>query len=244
MSQESIASLSISALKSILFTNHVNAGQILEKSDLVKKVMTLIEDEKAERERQRQAEEREEMELMQREAERREAVRQRALERERAEREAADAANSAAAEDSGGDQVHQDGSGENPVQSSEDAQSNTNTSPIPSSSPKSVATPPKTKGSATTLERTGLCVVCQDEEANIAIVDCGWVYFLLLSSIDSLISCVLFSQAYGYVPRLFRSHHGKLARVSSVSHPHRHRSPSATDFQDLDTTPCWVRRFF
>ena len=26
---------------------------------------------------------------------------------------------------------------------------------------------------ASHLERTGLCVVCQDEEANIAIVDCG-----------------------------------------------------------------------
>jgi len=125
--------------------------------------MTLIEDEKAERERQRQAEEREEMELMQREAERREAVRQRALERDRA-----DAANSAATQE--WDQAHQN---EIPVQSSRSG-----TSPIPSSPPKSVATPPQTKGSATTLERTGLCVVCQDEEANIAIVDCGWVYFL------------------------------------------------------------------
>jgi hypothetical protein len=180
MSQESIASLSISALKSILFTNHVNAGQILEKSDLVTKVMTLIEDEKAERERQRQAEEREEMELMQREAERREAVRQRALERERAE--AGDGANPVGA---GGDQD------ETPVQTSEDTRSGT--SPIPSSPPKSVATPPQTKGSATTLERTGLCVVCQDEEANIAIVDCGWVYFLFVLSSDFLISCVLFS---------------------------------------------------
>ena len=184
MSEESIASLSISALKSILFTNHVNAGQILEKSDLVTKVMTLIEDEKAERERQRQAEEREEMELMQREADRREAVRQRALERERAE-QAGDGADPSGAR---GDQAHQD---KTPVRTSEDTRSGT--SPIPSSPPKSVATPPQTKGSATTLERTGLCVVCQDEEANIAIVDCGWVYFLFVLSSDFLISSVLFS---------------------------------------------------
>jgi len=33
--------------------------------------------------------------------------------------------------------------------------------------------PPKAQAMAATLERTGLCVICQDEEANIAIVDCG-----------------------------------------------------------------------
>jgi len=32
------------------------------------------------------------------------------------------------------------------------------------------------------LERDGLCVVCQDEEANIAIVDCGYVFMSLTSS--------------------------------------------------------------
>ncbi|KZP25081.1 hypothetical protein FIBSPDRAFT_403396 [Athelia psychrophila] len=31
---------------------------------------------------------------------------------------------------------------------------------------------------AADLERTGLCVICQDEDANIAIVDCGCVTFL------------------------------------------------------------------
>jgi len=164
-------------------------------------------------------------------------VRQRALERERAE-QAGDGADPAATQESGGDQAHQN---DTPVQTSEDTRSGT--SPIPSSPPKSVATPPQTKGSATTLERTGLCVVCQDEEANIAIVDCGWVYLLSLFSSDFLISCVLFLQAYGYVQRLFRSYHGKLARVSSVSHTHRHRGPSLTDFQDLDLHLCWLLRF-
>jgi hypothetical protein len=46
---------------------------------------------------------------------------------------------------------------------------------------KSPATPPKPRQSQvameSTLERTGLCVICQDEEANIAIVDCGYVLY-------------------------------------------------------------------
>jgi len=141
MTPESIGSLSIGALKAILFTNHVNAGQILEKSDLVQKVLTLVEDEKAERERQRRAEEREEMERMQREQD----------EREEAE------------------QAHR-----NNVPSDYQDGTSTDSSPIPPKSPPKPA-PPKAKGSASTLERTGLCVICQDEEANIAIVDCGYV---------------------------------------------------------------------
>ena len=39
--------------------------------------------------------------------------------------------------------------------------------------PKTTAVPPPTTSFA--LDRDGLCVVCQDEEANIAIVDCGYV---------------------------------------------------------------------
>ena len=38
------------------------------------------------------------------------------------------------------------------------------------------ASPPPMMGTAADLERNGLCVVCQDEEANIAIVDCGYVF--------------------------------------------------------------------
>ncbi len=34
---------------------------------------------------------------------------------------------------------------------------------------------PAMEEAAAELERNGLCVVCQDEEANIAIVDCGYV---------------------------------------------------------------------
>ena len=39
------------------------------------------------------------------------------------------------------------------------------------------ASPPPMMGTAADLERNdGLCSVCQDEEANIAIVDCGYVF--------------------------------------------------------------------
>ena len=43
------------------------------------------------------------------------------------------------------------------------------------------ASPPPMMGTAADLERNGLCVVCQDEEANIAIVDCGYVFIFSLS---------------------------------------------------------------
>jgi hypothetical protein len=44
-----------------------------------------------------------------------------------------------------------------------------------SSPPKAPSSPNHTIPSV--LERSGLCVICQDEEANIAIVDCGYVNF-------------------------------------------------------------------
>ena len=54
------------SVKSISSTNHVTTAQKLEKSDLVKKVGALVENEKTERVRQRQ---RDEMERFQREME-------------------------------------------------------------------------------------------------------------------------------------------------------------------------------
>ena len=50
MSQEEVQALSISALKAVLFRNHVNTGMVVEKAELVTKVLTLIADERAERE--------------------------------------------------------------------------------------------------------------------------------------------------------------------------------------------------
>jgi len=167
MTHQAIGSLPISALKAVLFNNHVNAGQILEKSELVKRVLTLIADEKADRERQRQIEEREEMERVQRQMELHEAA-----ERERAEREAAANPSTSASEETN-EEAHADDANEN---KDDEGKSNLHSEPAPSSSPpKSTPAAPKTTGSASTLERTGLCVICQDEEANIAIVDCGYV---------------------------------------------------------------------
>lgn len=157
MTHESIRGLSIGALKEILFTNHVNAGQILEKSDLVQKVFTLVDAERKERERQRQAEEREEMERVQR------------LEEARRQREERERAEEHGHETGGGDG---DTSADMESGPGADGAEGT-TPPVSSSPPKSTAAPPPTKGSFSSLERTGLCVICQDEEANIAIVDCG-----------------------------------------------------------------------
>ena len=146
MTSEAIGSLSISALKAILFTNHVNAGVILEKSDLVAKVKVLATDERRERERQRVLEEQEEAERVER---------QRALlEQFRAQRQK--------------EQGTQQGENAESEQREENEAGDASTAPPPP--------PPKTKGTAADLERTGLCVICQDEEANIAIVDCGFVF--------------------------------------------------------------------
>jgi len=53
------------------------------------------------------------------------------------------------------------------------------------------ASPPPMMGTSADLERNGLCVVCQDEEANIAIVDCGYVFIFSLLSAE-LDECLLF----------------------------------------------------
>ncbi|KAJ7629363.1 hypothetical protein DFH06DRAFT_1225488 [Mycena polygramma] len=141
MSDESTSSLSIHVLKGILFANHVNPGLVLEKSDLVKKVRDLVEEERRQRERQRLAEEREEQERIEQ---------QRVMMEEfaRAQKEKEDR-EKAAARPAG--------------HSAEGSSSSTPPPPLP----------PKAQAMASHLERTGLCVICQDDEANIAIVDCG-----------------------------------------------------------------------
>ncbi|KAF5388946.1 hypothetical protein D9757_005155 [Collybiopsis confluens] len=83
MTTSEISSLSISALKTILYQNHVSTGgqQILEKGDLVRKVEVLVEDEKRERQAQEERERLEDEERIRRQHEMMEA-----FERERAER--------------------------------------------------------------------------------------------------------------------------------------------------------------
>jgi len=192
MAPEDLRSLPISVLKEILFHNHVNARLLIEKSDLVEKVTTLIADERQERERQeifrRMEEEQERLGRMEAETQ-----------RERL------------------DELHLDSESQRPRQTPDVAPeptpdtglgegnealegSNDTSQPIPSVNTEDVTpplvvptpleqqtaantpTPPRPMSGGTSrpamalnLERNGLCVICQDEEANIAIVDCGWV---------------------------------------------------------------------
>lgn len=189
MTQASVAALPISVLKNILFTNHVNASMILEKSELVKKVMTLIEDEKRERERQRMVEEAERLEEEERRREREEAIRREQEERRRREEEERlkkmkrerQRARVEDAPDSEDDMMDVE------VEMTDDEDEDTNdvqqsgqgNEPPVSGSTSTSGTPPKMTPQkptmVSTLERSGLCVICQDEEANIAIVDCGYV---------------------------------------------------------------------
>lgn len=144
MQIEGIKALSIGVLKAVLFQNHVNARLIIEKGDLVDKVVTLVEAERRERERRVREEEEEAME------------RQRTMMEDHRMKEA---------QQTMGEEI-------------KDEFSN-------SATPH--ALPPKAQAMATALERTGLCVICQDEDANIAIVDCGCVSKVLqyLCSSDS-----------------------------------------------------------
>ncbi|EGN92843.1 hypothetical protein SERLA73DRAFT_190389 [Serpula lacrymans var. lacrymans S7.3] len=155
-----IAALSIGTLKGILSDNHVNARLILEKSDLVAKVSTLVEDERQERERKRREEEEEEQQQRwAREDAENERQRQEAAAAERARRQARVSPDI--------DEMNVDGSttaeAGHQIQSS-DEDTNRAKSPAPP------MTPPKAQP---LVERHGLCTICQDEEANIAIVDCG-----------------------------------------------------------------------
>ncbi|KAH9981635.1 hypothetical protein BJV74DRAFT_79259 [Russula compacta] len=137
MTDNEISQMSISALKTVLFQNHVNARLLLEKGDLVARVCALLGDERQERAREAAIRAREEEENI---------ARQYAMMDEQRHRE---------------EQARQD---------QEQLRKNNSTH-----SPEDGAElpPPPTMRTSADLERNGLCVVCQDEEANIAIVDCG-----------------------------------------------------------------------
>ena len=139
MTDDEISRMSISALKAVLFQNHVNARLLLEKGELVARVQALLDDERQERAREAAIHAREEEEMI---------ARQRAMMEEHYHR----------AEQSRQDQEQ--------AHSGNDAEH---------FEPR--ASPPPMMGTSADLERNGLCVVCQDEEANIAIVDCGYVFF-------------------------------------------------------------------
>ncbi|EJF55880.1 hypothetical protein DICSQDRAFT_175405 [Dichomitus squalens LYAD-421 SS1] len=191
MSDEQVAALSIGSLKEILFKNHVTARLVVEKGELVSRVKTLIEQEKAERERKaaEEAAEREYEEQMRRA-------------REESLASASQAGLSHPASPGPARAEGNDGEGANvqipipePAGTGEGVQmpvpqpatgEDSGSPPQASTPPTRVVTPPpastltpKAQAMASRLERTGLCVICQDEEANIAIVDCGCVVWHL-----------------------------------------------------------------
>ena len=161
--------LSISTLKAILFRNHVNTGMVVEKAELVAKVQTLITDERLEREAAVRRQEEEDRELRS------------ALEQSRREHEEAMARRSASAQETPQEEGTQEQEGEDvPAPPSTEAraelsgqESTANPTQPAESKPAVPKMTPKAQAMAAHLERTGLCVICQDEEANIAIVDCG-----------------------------------------------------------------------
>ncbi|OCH85777.1 hypothetical protein OBBRIDRAFT_821399 [Obba rivulosa] len=186
MREAQVAALSVHTLKEVLFHNHVNARLVVEKGELVEKVQTLIAEERRERER-RAAEEAAEsaaMEDARREMEQARRAREEELRRrkeeDRSRREREDAGHgsqeelAAGAEDAYMSAPRKMGDSDYPMQdhpsSSSLATPSTPSTPASGPPPSSRVSP---QSLASRLERTGLCVICQDEEANIAIVDCG-----------------------------------------------------------------------
>ncbi|CCM04896.1 uncharacterized protein FIBRA_07092 [Fibroporia radiculosa] len=176
MSEEQLSHLSIHALKTVLFQNHVNVRLVVEKEELVGKVRTLLEEERGDRERHAAELEEERLadERMRRDLEE-------AMRRSREQSAAPTVVNTEESAASGA-LPNESEETENGPEDALDwdrrgdiAEESLPPPPPPKSttSPPPPALPPKAQAMASRLERTGLCVICQDEEANIAIVDCG-----------------------------------------------------------------------
>ncbi|KAL1733401.1 hypothetical protein EV714DRAFT_234781 [Schizophyllum commune] len=160
MSDDEIGHLSVHALKGILRTNHVPLGQVLEKADLVSKVKALVGEER-------------------RMVEVREAVE--AAEKGEWEVPPRVITPQPPAQDQPApspDAQHDDA----PAAPSSDAAASSTSpaddAPLPASSPPRAAKPApsshaKPSPATSYADRPGLCVVCQDEDAVLAIVDCG-----------------------------------------------------------------------
>lgn len=191
MTQSSINALSVGVLKNILFTNHVNATMILEKSELVSKVMALVDDERKDRERQRLVES---LEEDRRRTEREEAMRREQEDQRRREEEEwprtggreSHRTRLDEAEDGTDDmEINVEVVDEDEDQATPHDRSDRHANSGGQTEAAVSAIPPETSATsekpASFLERSGLCVICQDEEANIAIVDCGYVHLAFFS---------------------------------------------------------------
>ena len=194
---EDLRSLPVSVLKEILFHNHVNARLLIEKSDLVERVTTLIADERRERERQemfrQMEEEQERLRLMELEVgthtERLDGLD--VAPEQQPPLQTSDVVSEPTPDTvlgQGPEALADSDSANQPIPTAhtEDVTPSAEVPTLPEqSSPANTQTPLKSTpvltsrpGMAINLERNGLCVICQDEEANIAIVDCGWVILI------------------------------------------------------------------
>jgi hypothetical protein len=145
MSDSALSRLPVHTLKQILYDARVRLpADLLEKGELVARVSAWAEEERM------AAEENERREREEREQE----------ERERQEREEEEERERirAAMETEGTHWMHV-----------HDEDVGVDDEPQHRPPPASSSPPPK----PTSTERSGLCVICQDQEANIAIVDCG-----------------------------------------------------------------------
>lgn len=147
------------------------------------KVIALVEDEKRERERMRVVEEMEEMERVQRQMER-EGVDVGANMSFSTTRDGAGSSQQGGQASEGETQEYLS---DTIVENGEEQVNTDNTKIRPASNIYMSA-----------MERNGLCVVCQDDEANIAIVDCGYVKIIHSSAVE-LISSFVPSQTLGNV---------------------------------------------
>ncbi|KAG8963890.1 hypothetical protein FRC00_004585 [Tulasnella sp. 408] len=175
---EELNALSVHVLKEILHQNHVNARLLLEKSDLVDRVKMLIDDERREREREEEMRRLEEQEAIDLQHRMMAELRAREQERERLMREQAAAASGTTAEASqtaAGEGTTEaappsPGAPDSKPASPEDQTQEPKATPTPAPAPA----PPKPAPLPHVMERSGLCVVCQDADANMALVDCGY----------------------------------------------------------------------
>jgi len=137
---------------------------------LVKKVLVLVENEKAERVSQRQMQEREEMERLQRAMETMHGTNHFERDMEEQTERHQDGDEDQQANESRPDfdiPTHRSDDDCRNIEGGRDETNHSHSSSTPATSP------PHFKATGSSLERQGLCVICQDEDANIAIIDCG-----------------------------------------------------------------------
>lgn len=187
---------------------------VLEKSDLVERVLQLVENEKIMRERARQANEEEEAMF-------RESMRE--DEDEDEERDGHDQDEDRHYHPASADRKQED---ETAHSSSSSPHLHASTSPPRPTSASGRSPPRKTPYT----ERNGLCVVCQDEEANIAIVDCGYVGTFSVSACYGRFQTTNL-QTSSLVPRMLRPCDDLLSRMSPLPYEDCHRGAAVAYIQ-------------